>query len=253
MQAQRPNDVYTPRPGSKVSLAIQALLDGPMTSEGLAAVMSSPTNSVRGMLYAPVERGLLLRVQDATGLLHYALAGMAIDEQFTPYQGREPSEVRKPVSPILYPQARMNVDPADPFGLVAKKSEQPAVPAPAAAPVLTLAPKPKEEAPVPEPVAAPIPLAAPVTCNLFEAAVFSSGDLLISVGIVSVRLTPEHQRQLNDFMSRCGRQSCADVQNGTAKASAARVRRICADCGARRSEVHFSGSSKVCITCKGES
>jgi hypothetical protein len=255
---------FSPRPGSKVSLAVQALLDGPMNTEALAGVMDSPSNSVRGMLSIPVERGLLVKVQDSTGMLHYALTGMSIDEQFVPYKGRAPGEAKLPLSPVLYPQAKTNVNPADPFGLLARSKAPADVgvrPAAALSVVKDEArseiqeekmPAPRE--PVIPPAAAPAPAAAPITlapaAGSFEAAAFLSGDLVITVDGVSVRLTPAHQLQLDGFLANWRRPASAVTPAAPARASRGRPRRICGGCGARLSEVRFAGASTICNECR---
>lgn len=73
---------YTPRPGSKVAAAFAALLDGPQPSAALATAMGCTSKNVTTMLRPATEHAALLLLKDETGLRHYALAGMPVDERF---------------------------------------------------------------------------------------------------------------------------------------------------------------------------
>jgi hypothetical protein len=77
---------YTPRPGSKVALATAALLDGPMTTAQLGKAMECDGNAVDAMLSAARKNGFVIKLKDETGLLHFGLGGMVVDERFTPYE-----------------------------------------------------------------------------------------------------------------------------------------------------------------------
>ncbi|MFZ3286231.1 MAG: hypothetical protein WA191_05230 [Telluria sp.] len=191
---QSNNSEYSPRPGSKISAAIQALLDGPMPTDALANAMRSPSNSISQMLKAPMEHGLIVKVQDNTGLLHYACAGMSLDDKFMPYAGRAGT-----MSPETVVPPRAAVNPADPFGLVAKQATQrPAARKSRSAPA-TSTPQAHRAANV-----KPLPPAA-VPSNEevpFVAALFSTGDLMIKVGEDTVMLSRSHQVQLRQYVAR---------------------------------------------------
>ncbi|MES2126683.1 MAG: hypothetical protein V4463_05370 [Pseudomonadota bacterium] len=197
---------YTPQPGSKISAAIQALLDGPMTAIALGNVMTAPANSVPQMLVKPIKEGMIIKLQDKTGLLHFSLPGMAVDESFTAWTSVE----RAPKAPKPPPRAAeaaapFKVDAADPFGLVAaragvaKRSPEGAAASVFSAPTADQVKHFANRAPVPK---TPPPTSDPFTTSPFVAALFSTGDLLIQVGEASVRLSREHQEQLQQYVSR---------------------------------------------------
>jgi hypothetical protein len=74
---------YTPRVGSKVAMAYQALIDGPMTVAQLAIAMSLPPNNVHNTLKPALSHEGLVRLRDETGLAYFSLAGMPVDERFS--------------------------------------------------------------------------------------------------------------------------------------------------------------------------
>lgn len=191
---QSKNSEYSPRPGSKISVAIQALLDGPMSSDALSNAMRSPSNSISQMLKAPVEHGLIVKVQDNTGLLHYACAGMPIDDKFIPYMGCTGAALDGRAVPL-----RAVVNPADPFGLVAKQATQRPAARESRSASATSTPHAHRAANV-KPLP---PAAAPSNDEVpFVAALFSTGELMIKVGEDMVMLSRSHQVQLRQYVAR---------------------------------------------------
>lgn len=108
MKIEAQTQTYKPRPGSSSSKAVQALLDGPMPAKALGNVMGVPPENVNANLNGAINGHVIVKVQDESGLLHYALPGMELDDRFKPYVN-----------------ARRDVDPSDPFGLVAKAAAAP--------------------------------------------------------------------------------------------------------------------------------
>lgn len=99
---------YEPRPGTKVALAVAAMLDGPMTVQDLAKAMSCPTGDVGAQLFAAVKNGFLVRVIDETRIRHYALANMPLDERFT-----KTGETEEPAK--SKPNGHQGAFPSNPF------------------------------------------------------------------------------------------------------------------------------------------
>lgn len=97
-------NTYKPRSGSAGVKAIQALLDGPMSSKELGPAIGVPPEDVNANLAAAVKGHAIGKVQDENGVLHFALPGMEIDDKFKPYIGRRANDP----------------NPDDPFGLVAQ-------------------------------------------------------------------------------------------------------------------------------------
>lgn len=97
---------YKPRSGSTAARAIQALYDGPLASKELGLAIDVPPESVNANLGPALNGKAIVKIVDETGLLHFALPGMELDDRFKPY-------VPRPV---------VNVN--DPFNLVAKSKEE---------------------------------------------------------------------------------------------------------------------------------
>lgn len=166
------NSSYTPRPGSKVSAALETMAKGPVLADVLAATMDCPINNVSSLLFQALKNDVVVKVTDSSGSLHFALVEMEMPAGFSLYEPGSSTRLKK------------LVDPADPFGLVAKRT----------APALALAPAP--ERPIPAPAASQDAAAQ------FVVALFSTGELMISVGADTVRLCPEHQRLLQKYVAR---------------------------------------------------
>lgn len=214
---------YTPRPGSKTESAILAMNDGPVPTAQLAAIMECPTASVGAGLGSALKGGLVMRVVDEAENMHFALTSLGLPEGFSAWKPKD----SWPAAAGATALAGSRADPGDPFGLVAKKAtpalfggvdidaaaqqqreepaqvrmapptafaKPPATPArPVAAPLVDIAVKISDAA---------VPGTANEIADDFVAAVFSTGELMIRVGKDEVRLTPVHQRKLEQFVSR---------------------------------------------------
>lgn len=218
---------YTARAGSKPAQAIQALLDGPLTASVLASAMDCKPVQVYTLLKCAVDGKAIVRVMDETSQLHFALAGMALDERFTSYTGRGHAktlrERRATTAASSAPLAgsTKSVDPSDPFGLLAKANSARATARSSVNPQAVARHAQSEEAgqfpsamedmvevSAPAPVvkkvraATKLSVKTPAPSEEFVAALFSTGELMISVGGNSVRLTPAHQQQLEQYQTR---------------------------------------------------
>lgn len=69
--------IYVPRPGSKVALAIAALQSGPKTTQQLGNVMGCASDAVHALLHRPLAQGVIVKLWDENGRLHFALPEMA--------------------------------------------------------------------------------------------------------------------------------------------------------------------------------
>ena len=177
---------YTARPGSKPALAIQALLDGPLTTMQLAEAIGCKSQTVAAQLGGALRGRAIIRVMDTVSRKsHYALAGMPLDSRYSEEGDRDvstPHQVtRSAADTATAGRKPSDVDPNDPFGLVAAQRQR-------AAPLLTKA------------RGAGNPPATPA--DDFIASLSSLGNLTITVDGVSVVLTPAHQEQLQEFQSR---------------------------------------------------
>lgn len=216
-----PKPGYTPRPGSKTESAILAMNDGPVPTAQLAAIMACGSASVGAGLGSALKGGLVMRVVDEAQNMHFALTSMCLPEGFAVWKTKDS---HTPAGGAALSGRR--ADPADPFGLVAKRT----APKPAGGIDIDAAgQRQKEPAQVPKapPTAFAKPLAAPARpaavpqvaiavkisgpavpgdvkeiADDFVAAVFSTGELMIRVGKDEVRLSPVHQRKLEQFVSR---------------------------------------------------
>jgi hypothetical protein len=180
---------YTPRENSKVTAALQALADGPMTASALANLMTCAPNNVGARLRQAIESDMVVRLQDNTGLLHYALSEPATVEGFSRYHGAVDGS----------PAPRRPLNPADPFGLVANKAGPDAFSRRESPPA-----KARDKS------ASPLAVAHTPSAALrphFDAAMHLSGELSITVGETTVWLDREHQLQLSVFTSKFGARS----------------------------------------------
>jgi hypothetical protein len=146
---------------------------------------------------------------------------------------------------------RQAPNPSDPFGNLARhRAAEAAKPL---QPKVALVPANAVERPVaPALKVAPRPLVVDTAVDRFDVAVFSSGALQITVGDKSLSLTPDQQRQLRDFMRRCGLIELVQAVCGSAKAARGLPRRVCRSCKARRSQAHFNDNSSYCHECEGQ-
>lgn len=194
-KAERIATAYSPRESSKVTAALRAMKAGPMTARALADVLGKTPNNVGNSLRQAIESDIVIKLQDAAGLLHYALSDHWPIPGYWAYHG--------PAADA--PEPRRALNPTDPFGLVASGAGPEAF-APRdyvghvderkqRIPKASLPP-----APTPQRATARAPNNIPEQSD-FEAAIFSTGHLMISVGGTTVRLDQDHQRQLHEFTS----------------------------------------------------
>lgn len=183
---------YKPRPGSKVSAALEVMKSGPVAVAALASVIQCPENNVSTVLFQALKNDLVVKVFDAAGVQHFMSGESELPEGFRFVRG------------IVTKQAP---DPNDPFGLAGKRQAPPAGPA-ANRPPADAAPAAKPAAPAAQPTA---PAGATTmdtsgavrpAAGIFVAALFSTGELMIQVGDDQVFLSREHQRELRQYCAR---------------------------------------------------
>lgn len=207
------DNTYTPRPGTKVAQATQAMLDGPMPTVALGAVMDCPPGNVSAFLKPALENGFIIKLKDESGLLHFSLKGMVVDERFTPFDsgggGTSPNALGKPLteaplvrsvkSPAVGPSAAA-IAFANPF---AKFRSSTAAPRETYDELKERLKRPAGAKPAAE--ASPPP-ASPLTqdpaVEKFVAGMFSNGDLQIAVGDKNITLCLDHTRQLRTFLDK---------------------------------------------------
>lgn len=178
---QATEGLYTPRAGSKVSLALKQLEHGPATDAQLALAMECEESSVSALMHKAKENGLVVRAFSAAGILHYALASIELPPGFSS-KGAQ----------------RLSVDPKDPFGLAARCSGGAAGVGEGTGGQPPKAEEPAAAAAGQDTSARPIASAR----GPFLAALFSTGELMIQVGDDQVFLNPDHQRQLQQYCAR---------------------------------------------------
>lgn len=226
---------YAPRPGTKVALAVSAMLGGPMTIQDLGKAMNCPPKDVNAMLFVALKNGYMVRVKDETGLLHYALGSMPIDERFTKIgetdKAEEPAKARQnwnqgkfpsnpfPVSGEFVPSTppkqivKVIAHGGGPNGAGKSAGQEPIVGAgggsttPVAAPqpdikVLTTYPAggggKSEPATISASPSQPT-IANPPMCG-FIAGWFSNGKLLINADGESITLSEDYTARLRTFL-----------------------------------------------------
>lgn len=193
---------YTPRPGTKTAEAYGLLLDGPQSAAYIASAIGIAPNNVMNVLNSAIDHGQIIKLRDETNLLHYALAGMPVDERFSAFGGGngESSNTRgKPLTdaPLVRkvsnpkPPVLTAFDAADPFGLLARQQAQEK--SNASQPAIIPASKTVETLPLPK---------SETTPTAFSAAIFSTGEMLIRFDGQTVNLSPDHALQLRKFINR---------------------------------------------------
>lgn len=169
---------YTPRAGSKVALGIEQLAHGPATNAQLALAMDCEEVNIGALLQKAKDAGAVIRVNDAQGVLHWALASAELPPGF----------VRKGISAI---------EAADPFGLAAKRNGAGGD----AQGTMDADKSGSQELAAPGTHVDPARPIAPAR-GPFLAALFSTGELMIQVGDDQIFLGRDHQRQLQQYCAR---------------------------------------------------
>lgn len=205
--------IYIPRLGSKVALAIDAMRDGPKSRDEVAKLFGCEPRDLHAFLNDPLKNGLLIKLKDQDGLLHFGVKGTVFDERFTPYEsggkgtstnarGKPLTEaplVRSVKSPSVGPSAAA-IAFANPFAKIRSSTAAPhetydelkeRLKRPAGA-------KPAAEASPP----APPPLTQDPAVEKFVAGLFSNGELKIEVGDKNITLSLDHTRQLLTFLEK---------------------------------------------------
>ena len=81
---KKPPSRYSPRPGSKVAEAIDALGNGPMTPKELAHVLQRDSSAINTLLLRALTHEAIIKVKDRRGRLYFATPDTILDEQFVP-------------------------------------------------------------------------------------------------------------------------------------------------------------------------
>ena len=161
------SSTYTPRPGSKVALAVAALLDGPMNCQQLASAMGSKPNSVHAMLSVAQANNVVNVAKDESGLAHFYLVGMPIDERFKLQSHQQATKAVKKPTAASAPSVKIRQ-----FRKAATIASQ------------------------------RIAAAPPQSRGEFVAGLLSNGELHIYDGIESITLTADHTNQLFTYLDK---------------------------------------------------
>lgn len=86
---------YSPRPGSKVAMAISAMLNGPMTAQELGKVVQRASTAVNALLLRALAHSAIIKIKDKTGRLYFALPGTPLDERFVAVSTKETAAFQK--------------------------------------------------------------------------------------------------------------------------------------------------------------
>lgn len=160
---------------------MKSLLDGPLSPKALADAIRVPFENINATLFDAIKHKTIVRVNDEGGRLHYALPGKFPESRFTPRVS-----------------AHAEVNPADPFGLFAKKNASGATvdhfgglrTQTAAGATVLIRP------------AVATPSVHDNDTDSFRAYLGHTGDLTISAGSATVRLGQRNQRMLFDLLAR---------------------------------------------------
>ncbi|MNR89014.1 hypothetical protein D3C72_199680 [compost metagenome] len=74
---------YSPRQGSKIAEAMDALRLRPMTARELARILERDSSAINTLLLRALNHGAIIRVRDPHGRLHFALGDTELQSQFT--------------------------------------------------------------------------------------------------------------------------------------------------------------------------
>ncbi|MFC7287852.1 hypothetical protein ACFQPC_07380 [Herminiimonas glaciei] len=74
---------YSPRPGSKIAEAIDAIRNGPMTPRELAKVLQRDSSAINTLLLRALTHAAIIKVKDQRGRLYFAAPDTVLDRQFT--------------------------------------------------------------------------------------------------------------------------------------------------------------------------
>jgi predicted transcriptional regulator len=74
---------YSPRPGSKIAAAIDAVRNGPMTPRELAKVLQRDSSAINTLLLRALTHAAIIKVKDPRGRLYFATPDTVLDQQYT--------------------------------------------------------------------------------------------------------------------------------------------------------------------------
>lgn len=74
---------YSPRPGSKIAEAIDAVRNGPMTPRELAKVLQRDSSAINTLLLRALTHAAIIKVKDQRGRLYFAAPDTILDRQFS--------------------------------------------------------------------------------------------------------------------------------------------------------------------------
>ena len=86
---------YSPRPGSKVAMAIIAMRNGPMTAQQLGKVVQRASTAVNALLLRALARAAIIKIKDKTGRLYFALPDTPLDERYVAVSTNEATAFQK--------------------------------------------------------------------------------------------------------------------------------------------------------------
>lgn len=92
---RRQRSPYSPRPGSKVAMAISAMLNGPMTAQELGKVVQRASTAVNALLLRALAHAAIIKIKDKTGRLYFALPDTPLDERFVVVSTNEATVFQK--------------------------------------------------------------------------------------------------------------------------------------------------------------
>lgn len=73
---------YSPRTGSKVAEAIDALSNGPLTPKELAHALQRDSSAINTLLLRALTHGAIVKVKNRRGRIYFATPDTVLDEQF---------------------------------------------------------------------------------------------------------------------------------------------------------------------------
>lgn len=80
---KKPAHRYSPRPGSKIAEAIDAVRKAPLTPRELAQVLQRDSSAINTLLLRALTHSAIIKVKDQRGRLYFAAPDTILDHQFT--------------------------------------------------------------------------------------------------------------------------------------------------------------------------
>ncbi|MNK04379.1 hypothetical protein D3C87_222410 [compost metagenome] len=181
---------YSPRPGSKIAQAIDAVRKAPLTPRELAEVLQRDSSAINTLLLRALTHGAIIKVKDRRGRLYFAAPDTVLDQQFT-IVGQDASTMTDSVAPSKQNILRLQIAANGKAATLISSNVHPISEQNGDD---TAPPSTGHEEAVPTPVNS---TSAPVIAGLF-----SDGELTISIGGECLQLDTAQRQQLYAYLHK---------------------------------------------------